>query len=107
MNSCFSYENWFVVRSVYWVVPSEFYGVYSMVSSARSFFEEMPRKNVVSKISLMLGYSDNGDQLEVVHIYKDMRRKEICCNQNTFTTVITSCGFPEGSNDNRDSSNNN
>lgn len=78
-----------------------------MVSSARSFFEEMPEKNVVSKISLMLGYSNNGDQLEVVHIYKDMRRKEICCNQNTFTTVITSCGFPEGSNDNRDSSNDN
>lgn len=72
-----------------------FYGVYGMVSSARSFFEEMPKKNVVSWTSLMVGYSDNGDLLEVVNIYKDMRQKGIGCNQNTFTTVITSCGLLE------------
>lgn len=65
-------------------------GVYWLVSNAQSFFDEVPEKNVVSCTPLMVGYLDNEDLLEAVNIYQDIRRKGICCDHNTFTTVTTS-----------------
>ncbi|CAI9772839.1 unnamed protein product [Fraxinus pennsylvanica] len=69
-----------------------FYGMYGLLSSARTVFEEMPHRNVVSWTSLMVDYSDVGDFYEVVKLYQRMRCEGISCNQNTFTTVISSCG---------------
>ncbi|KAL2523900.1 Tetratricopeptide repeat (TPR)-like superfamily protein [Abeliophyllum distichum] len=69
-----------------------FYGMYGIISSARTVFEEMPHRNVVSWTSLMVDYSDAGDFNEVVKLYRRMRCEGISCNQNTFTTVISSCG---------------
>ncbi|GFS37098.1 tetratricopeptide repeat (TPR)-like superfamily protein [Actinidia rufa] len=72
-----------------------FYGVYGFASSAKRLFVEMPERNVVSWTSLMVAYQDNGDIGEVLDIYQHMRREGVGCNQNSFTTVISSCGLLE------------
>lgn len=72
-----------------------FYGAYRLVDSARKLFEEMPDKNVVSWTSLMAGYSDIGEPMEVMSIYKRMRCEDIDCNENTLATVISACGLLE------------
>ncbi|XP_028114169.1 pentatricopeptide repeat-containing protein At2g13600-like [Camellia sinensis] len=70
-----------------------FYGVYRFLSSAKRLFEEMPETNVVSWSSLMVAYLDIGDSREVLNIYQQMR--QVGCNQNTFTTIFSSCGLLE------------
>ncbi|CAH1439303.1 unnamed protein product [Lactuca virosa] len=72
-----------------------FYTSYGFHSSAHSLFDKMPEKNVVSWTSLMVGYSDNGNPMEVINLYHKMKHEDVKCNQNTFTTVITSCGCLE------------
>ncbi|XP_011095712.1 pentatricopeptide repeat-containing protein At3g24000, mitochondrial [Sesamum indicum] len=69
-----------------------FYGGYGLISDAQILFEDMPDKNVVSWTSLMVNYADAGSLNEVINLYQRMRRKGVCCNQNTFTTVISTCG---------------
>ncbi|KAJ4705802.1 Pentatricopeptide repeat [Melia azedarach] len=72
-----------------------FYGTYGFVSNARRLFDEMPNKNVVSWTSLMAAYLNNGNPMEVVDMYRFMRREEVSCSENTFAAVITSCGSIE------------
>lgn len=69
-----------------------FYGGYGLISDAGILFEEMPERNVVSWTSLMVNYADGGLFYEVVNLYQRMRLEGTSCNQNTFTTVISSCG---------------
>lgn len=68
-----------------------FYGSYGLLPGAQKLLEEMPEKNVVSWTSLMVGYSDDGDNKTVLDLYQRMREEGVCCNQNTFTKAITSC----------------
>ncbi|KAL4554498.1 hypothetical protein LXL04_039329 [Taraxacum kok-saghyz] len=67
-----------------------FYSTYGFHSNAHSLFDNMPEKNVVSWTSLMVGYSNNGNRMEVINLYNKMKQENVKCNQNTFTTVITS-----------------
>ncbi|XVE98956.1 hypothetical protein REPUB_Repub03eG0154100 [Reevesia pubescens] len=68
-----------------------FYGVYKRVFDSKKLFEEMPERNVVSWTSLMFGYLGNGDLKNVMFLYREMKKEEISCNENTFATVITAC----------------
>ncbi|KAJ9544015.1 hypothetical protein OSB04_023722 [Centaurea solstitialis] len=72
-----------------------FYSGYGFHLSSCGIFEKMPEKNVVSWTSLMVGYSDVGLFVEVVDLYRKMRQENVDCNENTFTTVIASCGSLE------------
>lgn len=72
-----------------------FYGGYGLIYNARLVFEELPGRNVVSWTSLMVNHADSGLYSEVINLYKRMRREGVSCNQNTFTTVISSCGALE------------
>ncbi|CAK9174992.1 unnamed protein product [Ilex paraguariensis] len=72
-----------------------FYGVYGCASSAQTLFGEMPQRNVVTWTSLMVSYSNNGDPMEVIDIYLQMRCEGVSSNQNTFSTVIAACGSIE------------
>ncbi|KAK9050259.1 hypothetical protein SSX86_030771 [Deinandra increscens subsp. villosa] len=74
---------------------SNFYAGYGYRSSARSLFDKMPEKNVVSWTSLMVGYSGDGDFMEVINLYRQMMLEGVNGNQNTLTTVITSSGSLE------------
>ncbi|KAL7130604.1 hypothetical protein ABFS83_13G145400 [Erythranthe nasuta] len=69
-----------------------FYGGYGLISDARMLFGELPERNVVSWTSLMVNYADSGLLHEVINLYQKMRLERVSCNQNTFTTVISSCG---------------
>ncbi|KAL6551875.1 hypothetical protein OROGR_008029 [Orobanche gracilis] len=68
------------------------YGGYGLVSDARMVFEDMPDKNVVSWTSLMVNYANGGLFSEVVNLYQRMSCRGVSCNQNSFTTVLRSCG---------------
>ncbi|XP_071690602.1 pentatricopeptide repeat-containing protein At2g03880, mitochondrial-like [Rutidosis leptorrhynchoides] len=72
-----------------------FYASYGYHARARNLFDKMPEKNVVTWTSLMVGNSDNGKFMEVINLYRQMRYEDVDINQNTFTTVITSCGWLE------------
>ncbi|KAI3876202.1 hypothetical protein MKW98_029154, partial [Papaver atlanticum] len=72
-----------------------FYGTYGHMTTARKFFEEMPEPNVVSWTSLMMDSSNNGDPQEAIEIYHQMRGAGVSYNQNSFATVISSCGTLE------------
>ncbi|KAF7807148.1 pentatricopeptide repeat-containing protein [Senna tora] len=69
------------------------YGTYAQVFEARKVFEEIIEPNVVSWTSLMVTYADNGEMEEVINIYQLLRRAGLYCNQNTISTVISSCGM--------------
>ncbi|KAL5988489.1 hypothetical protein ACLOJK_036254 [Asimina triloba] len=56
-------------------------------------FDEMPERNVVSWTSLMVGYLKNGNPKEAVNAYRQMRWEGVEGNQNSFATVISSCGL--------------
>ncbi|KAI3873039.1 hypothetical protein MKX03_018660 [Papaver bracteatum] len=40
----------------------------------------------------MMDYSNNGDPDEAIEIYHQMRGAGVSCNQNSFATVVSSCG---------------
>ncbi|XP_051128463.1 pentatricopeptide repeat-containing protein At5g27110 [Andrographis paniculata] len=68
-----------------------FYGGYGHVFDAHMLFELLPERNVVSWTSLMVNYSDAGLFDVVVDLFRKMRSEGEVCNQNTLTTVISSC----------------
>ncbi|XP_042008135.1 pentatricopeptide repeat-containing protein At3g24000, mitochondrial-like [Salvia splendens] len=69
-----------------------FYGGYGFVSDAEMLFEDFPDRNVVSWTSLMVNCANGGLFYKVIELYRRMKREGMSCNQNTFTTVISSCG---------------
>ncbi|EPS65427.1 hypothetical protein M569_09347, partial [Genlisea aurea] len=68
-----------------------FYGVYRFILDARNVFDEMTERNVVSWTSLMVNYADAGFFYEVFDLYRKMKFEGVSCNQNTFSTVVSSC----------------
>ncbi|KAJ4981404.1 hypothetical protein NE237_032241 [Protea cynaroides] len=72
-----------------------FYGTYGFTSNAQRVFEEMPERNVVSWTALMVAYLNVGDPENAVKCYQQMRHDGVSCNQNSFTTLISSCGLIE------------
>ncbi|KAL5713535.1 hypothetical protein ACHQM5_015601 [Ranunculus cassubicifolius] len=68
------------------------YGMYGFMEDACRVFGEMEERNTVSWTCLMVCYSANNDPKGVIEIYQRMRRGGVNCNQNSFSTVISSCG---------------
>lgn len=69
------------------------YGTYGQIFEARKLFEEIIEPNIVSWTSLMVTYADNGEVEEVINIYQHLRRNGLYCNQNTISTIVSSCGM--------------
>ncbi|KAJ0962358.1 hypothetical protein J5N97_030186 [Dioscorea zingiberensis] len=72
-----------------------FYGTHGLVCDAQRLFDEMPERNVVSWTALMVSYSKNGYPEETVSAYRKMKWEGVPCNENSFSTVISSCGLLE------------
>ncbi|KAL2936533.1 hypothetical protein RDABS01_000355 [Bienertia sinuspersici] len=70
-----------------------FYGTNGLVMEAKILYQGMPFKNIVSRTALMVVCSDNGQHQEVINMYKQMKQEGLEFNENTFTTVISSCGM--------------
>ncbi|KAK8971144.1 Pentatricopeptide repeat-containing protein [Platanthera guangdongensis] len=68
------------------------YGNNDLLTDAQRFFQEMPEKNVVTWTALMVSYSANSQPSEAVRAYRNMRLEGVVCNENSYATVISSCG---------------
>ncbi|KAK8921934.1 putative pentatricopeptide repeat-containing protein [Platanthera zijinensis] len=68
------------------------YGNNDLLTDAQRFFQEMPEKNVVTWTALMVSYSANSQPAEAVRAYRNMRMEGVVCNENSYATVISSCG---------------
>ncbi|KAJ6678235.1 PENTATRICOPEPTIDE REPEAT-CONTAINING PROTEIN [Salix viminalis] len=67
------------------------YGNYGLAADAMKVFQEMIYKNVVSWTALMVAYVDYGEPSMVMNIYRRMRTEGLSCNDNTMSSVISSC----------------
>ncbi|XP_061950340.1 putative pentatricopeptide repeat-containing protein At5g09950 [Populus nigra] len=67
------------------------YGNYGLAADAMKVFQEMIYKNVVSWTALMVAYVDYGEPSMVMNIYRRMRSEGMSCNDNTMSSVISSC----------------
>ncbi|KAL5716480.1 Pentatricopeptide repeat-containing protein [Ranunculus cassubicifolius] len=59
------------------------------VSSARLVFDEMPRRDRISWNAMMAGYFENGEYLEGLKLFYNMRRFNINPDLMTMTSVIS------------------
>ncbi|XP_031487450.1 pentatricopeptide repeat-containing protein At1g15510, chloroplastic-like [Nymphaea colorata] len=66
------------------------------LSSARSLFDEMPVKNTYVWNLMIQAYSDNGDSLSVVLLYRNMLVDGACADQFTLPCVLMSCVSLDG-----------
>ncbi|CAK7355434.1 unnamed protein product [Dovyalis caffra] len=71
------------------------YGTYGLAADAMKVFQEMSNKNVVSWTALMVAYMDSGEPSTVMNIYQQMRSEGLSCNDNTMSSVISSCASLE------------
>lgn len=67
------------------------YGNYGLAADAMKVFQEMIYKNVVSWTALMVAYVDYGEPSMVMNIYRRMRSEGMSCNDNTMSSVISTC----------------
>ncbi|XP_027351914.1 pentatricopeptide repeat-containing protein At5g39680 [Abrus precatorius] len=59
---------------------------------ARTLFDAMPQRNVVSWNALMAGYLHGGDHLQVLVLFKNLvSLQNACPNEYVFTTVLSAC----------------
>ncbi|KAH0453320.1 hypothetical protein IEQ34_017644 [Dendrobium chrysotoxum] len=77
------------------------YGKKYLLSDAWRFFQEMPERNVVTWTALMVSCSVNEQPVEAITAYQNMRREGVVCNENSYATVISSCGLLESEKLNR------
>ncbi|XP_021724373.1 pentatricopeptide repeat-containing protein At3g24000, mitochondrial-like [Chenopodium quinoa] len=72
-----------------------FYGTNGFLMEAKTLYQGMPYKSIVTRTALMVVYSDSGQPQEVIDMYQQMRQEGVGFNENTFTVVISSCGMLE------------
>ncbi|KAG0499892.1 hypothetical protein HPP92_004583 [Vanilla planifolia] len=59
--------------------------------SARTLFDRMPERDVVSWNSIMTGYARNASYEEVVQMFVEMLRSKLKPSHTSFSVVLTSC----------------
>ncbi|KAE8729576.1 Pentatricopeptide repeat-containing protein [Hibiscus syriacus] len=67
------------------------YASYEMMGSARRYFDDMPEKDVISWNSLISGYLKNGECLESILVFLEMRKAGVGFDWTTFAVVLKSC----------------
>ncbi|KAL5978769.1 hypothetical protein ACLOJK_029886 [Asimina triloba] len=70
-----------------------FYSKWGRVEDARTIFDRMPRKNVISWNSLIAGYAHQGQGDEAVHMFKKMLQEGMVPNHVTFLAVLSACSY--------------
>ncbi|KAM3217447.1 pentatricopeptide repeat-containing protein, mitochondrial [Capsicum annuum] len=67
------------------------YGKCGSLKDARKVFDEMAERNLVTWTSIIAGYSQNGEEIEALKLYFQMRRVGLVPDQFTFGSVIKAC----------------
>src|SRR5438309_1930077 len=61
------------------------------IDNARSVFDSMQSKDVISWNAMIGGYAQNGDGRKALELFKQMQEQGIKPNNITFTTILSTC----------------
>ena len=61
------------------------------IDDARSIFDNMESKNIVSWNAMISGYEQNGNSKEAIELFQQMQQSGIQPNQVTFTIALSAC----------------
>ncbi|KAJ9555523.1 hypothetical protein OSB04_010137 [Centaurea solstitialis] len=61
------------------------------IESANKVFQRQPERNLVSWISMISGYAQNGYGKKALEIFEELRKENLEMNDITFIVVITAC----------------
>lgn len=67
------------------------YGKCGSLKDARSVFDDMHQRNVVSWTSVIAGYSQNGQENDAIELYFQMLQSGVMPDQFTFGSIIKAC----------------
>ncbi|KAM7278402.1 hypothetical protein ACFE04_005536 [Oxalis oulophora] len=73
----------------------DFYCKSGMLEPAKSTFNEMPSKNVVSWNTMISGMAFNGEARLGVELFEQMMSENLCPNDETFVGVLTCCAHAD------------
>ena len=76
------------------VVATALIGMYSkcgQVAQARTVFDKLSSRDIVSWNAMISGYGQHGDGMEAVAIFERMLKENVMPNDVTFTAVISAC----------------
>ena len=68
----------------------DMYSKCEMMDDARKACDLMAKKELVAWNALIAGYSQSGEDLEVIHIFAEMYKEDVAYNQTTLSTVLKS-----------------
>ncbi|MQL73300.1 hypothetical protein Taro_005658 [Colocasia esculenta] len=63
------------------------------VLDARPVFDLMPRRNTVTRTSMIAGYAQNDLGAEAVELFRKMKSRHIFANKLTVVSVLSACGL--------------
>ncbi|GLT84676.1 hypothetical protein SLE2022_028930 [Rubroshorea leprosula] len=70
----------------------DMYGKNADINDARKAFDGMAARNVVSWNTMIVGYGQHGDGEEVVRLFRAMLLQNICPDELTMASILSSCG---------------
>ncbi|KAF9615411.1 hypothetical protein IFM89_023072 [Coptis chinensis] len=76
-----------------WVCLVNMYAKCGRFEWARYLLDKMPERDVVSWTALVAGFVSQGNGIEAVSLYCDMRRDGVLPNGFTFATVLKACSM--------------
>jgi len=74
----------------------DMYAKCGSLQDARSLFDKMPERDVVSWSSMIAGYAQNGHFDEALKLFKQMQWTSVKSNSVTFSSVLSGCARRRG-----------
>ncbi|XP_068667974.1 pentatricopeptide repeat-containing protein At5g50390, chloroplastic [Aristolochia californica] len=71
----------------------DFYSKWGRVEDARSVFDKMLHKNIISWNALIAGYGNHGQGEEAIKVFKKMLQEGMVPNHVTFLAVLSACSY--------------
>lgn len=71
------------------------FGKCGSVEDARSMFEKMVKRNVITWTAMMSAYAQQGLSKEVIKLLAKMQQAGVVMNKITFITMLNSCASPQ------------
>ncbi|XAR69052.1 hypothetical protein NMG60_11000508 [Bertholletia excelsa] len=69
------------------------YGKCEALREAKTVFDEMPQRNVVSWTSIIAGYTQHGHAFAAIKLYLQMRQSGLMPNQFTLASILRACSI--------------
>lgn len=69
----------------------DLYAKLGSLPEARQAFEKLPRRDVISWTTMILGYAQIGDGEEALHLYTKMQHAGVLPNERTYVAALKAC----------------